>query len=60
VLNSSVYPTNFYNGTGINDKAANKFTTPFQQSYFPTFGNNGAIGSALPPFNLYVTAQIKL
>ena len=59
-FNSSIYPSNFYNGTGINDKAANKFTTPFQQSYFPTLGNNGGIGSALPPFNVYLTAQIKL
>jgi hypothetical protein len=60
VLNSTIYPANFYNGTGINDKAANKFTTPFQQSYFPSTGNIGAIGSALPPFNIYLNAQIKL
>jgi hypothetical protein len=60
VLNSTIYPANFYNGTGINDKAANKFTTPFQQSYFPSTGNIGAIGSALPPFNVYFNAQIKL
>lgn len=59
-FNSSIYPSNFYNGTGINDKAANKVVTPFQQSYFPTLGNNGGIGSALPPFNVYLTAQFKI
>jgi hypothetical protein len=60
VLNSTIYPANFYNGTGINDFAANKVHTPFQQSYFPVTGNNGGIGGALQPFNLYITAQMKL
>jgi hypothetical protein len=61
-LNSTLYPSNFYNGTGINDFAANKARTPaaFQQSYLPALGNNGAIGSVLQPFNLYFNAQIKI
>jgi hypothetical protein len=60
VLNSTVYPGNFYNGTSINDRAANKATTPFTQSYAPTLGNNGGIGGALPPFNVYLNAQIRI
>ena len=59
-LNSTIYPANFYNGTGINDFAANKFHTPYQQSYYPTIGNNGGIGGALQPFNLYINAQVKI
>ena len=61
-LNSTLYPSNFYNGTSINDVAANKARTPaaFQQSYLPTLGNNGAIGSVLQPFNVYLNAQIKM
>ena len=60
VLNSTIYPANFYNGTGINDVAANKVRTPYTQSYFPTPGNNGAISGALQPFNFFVTARIKI
>lgn len=61
-LNSTLYPSNFYNGTGINDFAANKARTPaaFQQSYSPTLGNNGAIGNVLQPFNIYFNAQVKI
>jgi hypothetical protein len=61
-LNSTLYPSNFYNGTGINDFAANKARTPaaFQQSYLPTLGNNGAIGGVLQPFNIYLNAQVKI
>jgi hypothetical protein len=59
-LNSTIYPSNFYNGTGINDFAANKAHTPYQQSYYPTIGNNGGIGGALQPFNLYLNAQVKI
>ena len=59
-LNSTLYPSNFYNGTGIGDRAANKATTPFTQSYLPSAGNNGAIGGAAPPINLYVNAQIRI
>ena len=32
-LNSTLYPSNFYNGTGINDVKANGARTPWQQSY---------------------------
>jgi hypothetical protein len=41
---------------------ANKARTPaaFQQSYVSALANNGAIGSVLQPFNLYVNAQIKI
>ncbi len=60
VLNSTLYPSNFYNGTGINDRAANGVRTPFTQSYFPNTANLGAIGSALPPFNVYFNAQVKI
>jgi hypothetical protein len=59
-FNSSLYPSNFYNGTGIGDRAANKATTPFTQSYQPSSLNNGAIGGAPAPINLYVNAQVKI
>ena len=59
-FNSSLYPSNFYNGTGIGDRAANKATTPFTQSYQPSSLNNGAIGGAPPPINLYFNAQVKI
>jgi hypothetical protein len=59
-LNSTLYPANFYNGTGIGDRAANKASTPWTQSYIPTGGNNGAIGAAVPPINLYVNASVKI
>jgi hypothetical protein len=62
VLNSTLYPSNFYNGTGINDFAANKARTPaaFQQSYLPSTLNNGAIGAFPPPFNVYLNASVKI
>jgi hypothetical protein len=59
-FNSSLYPANFYNGTGIGDRAANHATTPFTQSYQPSSLNNGAIGGAPAPINLYVNAQVKI
>lgn len=59
-LNSTLYPANFYNGTGIGDRAANKASTPWTQSYIPSGGNNGAIGAAVPPINLYFNAQVKI
>ncbi len=61
-LNSTLYPANFYNGTGINDFKANGARTPanFQQSYTPTGGNNGAIGAAVQPINVYFNAQVKI
>jgi hypothetical protein len=60
-LNSTVYPANFYNGTGIGDTKANKGTTPFTQSYAPLVANSGGqITGALPPLNLYFNASIKL
>jgi hypothetical protein len=59
-LNSTLYPSNFYNGTGIGDRAANKASTPWTQSYLPSGLNNGAIGGAAPPINLYFNAQVKI
>ncbi len=59
-LNSTLYPSNFYNGTGIGDYKANGARTPFTQSYLPSSGNNGAIGGAPPPINVYFNAQIKI
>jgi hypothetical protein len=59
-LNSTIYPSNFYNGTGINDFAANKARTPFTQSYMPAAGNNGAIGGGVPPINVYFNATVKI
>jgi hypothetical protein len=62
LLNSSLYPSNYYLGTGINDFAANKARTPaaFQQSYIPGAVNNGAIGAAVLPINLYFNATVKI
>jgi hypothetical protein len=59
-LNSTIYPANWYNGTGINDVAANKTRTPYTQSYYPSLGNNGAISGAIQPFNFFVNAAIKI
>ncbi|HZY95903.1 MAG TPA: TonB-dependent receptor [Candidatus Cybelea sp.] len=59
-LNSSIYPSNFYNGTSFNDFAANKVHPPFTQSYTPNASNNGAIGGAVPPINLYFNATVKI
>ncbi len=61
-LNSTLYPGNFYNGTGINDFAANKARTPaaFQQSYTPGLLSNGAIGAGVPPINIYFNAQVRI
>jgi hypothetical protein len=62
-LNSTIYPANFYNGTGINDvKANNGVHVPyaFQQSYLPTTSTNGAIGAAPSPINVYFNAQVRI
>jgi hypothetical protein len=59
-FNTSSYPSNFYNGTGIGDRAANHATTPFTQSYVPASVNNTAIGGAPAPINLYINAQVKI
>jgi hypothetical protein len=61
-LNSTLYPSNFYNGTGINDFKANGARTPpaFQQSYIPVNSNNGAIGAGVQPINLYFNAQVRI
>ena len=61
-LNSTIYPANFYNGTGINDFKANGARTPaaFQNSYLPTGANNGAIGAAVQPINVYFNAQVRI
>ena len=59
-LNTTVYPSNFYNGTSIYDYAANKVHPLYTQSYYPTSFNNGAIGGAPPPINLYFNAQVRI
>jgi hypothetical protein len=59
-LNSTLYPSNFYNGTGINDFKANGARTPWQQSYLPASANNAAIGGSAPPINVYFNAQVKI
>ena len=59
-LNSTLYPSNFYNGTGINDVAANHARTPWTQSYLPANVNNGAIGAGVQPINIYFNAQVKI
>jgi len=59
-LNSTLYPSNFYNGTGIGDVKANGARTPWTQSYLPTTANNGAIGASVQPINIYFNAQIKI
>ncbi len=62
VLNSSLYPSNFYNGSGINDFAANHARVPaaFQQSYTAGGTNNGALGAAPQPISVYFNAQIRI
>jgi hypothetical protein len=59
-LNSTVYPSNFYNGTSANDFAANKVHPLYTQSYYPTALNNGALGGGPPPINVYFNAQIRI
>jgi hypothetical protein len=59
-LNSTLYPSNFYNGTSMFDFAANKVHPLYTQSYTPSAGLNGAIGGAPPPINLYVNAQVRI
>jgi hypothetical protein len=59
-LNNSLYPNNFYNGTGIGDYKANGARTAFTQSYLPNTINNGAIGASVQPINVYVNAQVKI
>ncbi|MGA7247531.1 MAG: hypothetical protein WBW89_07220, partial [Candidatus Cybelea sp.] len=59
-LNSTLYPSNFYNGTSINDFKANGARTPYTQSYVPLNFNNGAIGASVQPINVYFNAQVKI
>ncbi|MBV8066565.1 MAG: TonB-dependent receptor, partial [Candidatus Eremiobacteraeota bacterium] len=59
-LNSTIYPSNFYNGTSIYDYAANKVHPLYTQSYYPTANINGGIGGAPPPINVFVNAQVRL
>lgn len=59
-LNNSLYPSNFYNGTGIGDYKANGARTPFTQSYLPSTFNNGAIGAGVEPIDFYISAQVKI
>ena len=59
-LNTGIYPSNFYNGTSMNDLAANKVRPLYTQSYYPSTTNNNAIGAAPPPFSIFFTAQVKI
>jgi Carboxypeptidase regulatory-like domain len=60
-LNSSLYPSNFYNGKGITDAKKNGgVVTPWTQSYTPGTNNLGAIGGNWLPYGVYFTAQIKI
>jgi hypothetical protein len=63
-LNSTIYPSNFFNGTGFNDTAANGgVSTPanYQHSYAPSSLNSGAIGGTIvAPLNVYFNVQIKV
>jgi hypothetical protein len=60
LLNTTTYPSNFYNGTSPNDYAANKAHPAYTQSYTPGLSNNGAIGGSLQPINVYFNAQIRI
>jgi hypothetical protein len=58
---NSLYVSNFYNGTGPTDTAANGLAAQkwIQQSYLPSF--YGSVGNGTPwPFNAYLQLQIKL
>jgi hypothetical protein len=60
-LNSTLYPSNFYNGTSINDFAANKARTPWQHSYIPLVLHNFAAGgTSVVPINVYFNATVKI
>jgi hypothetical protein len=62
-LNTTVYPSTFYNGTGINDlKANNGVRVPgaFLNTYSPANTNNGALGAGVIPINVYFNAQVKI
>jgi len=59
VLNSTLSATSTTHRIG--DRAANKASTPWTQSYLPSGGaNNGSIGAIAPPINLYFNAQVKI
>jgi hypothetical protein len=60
LLNTTTYPSNFYNGTSQYDYAANKVHPAYTQSYTPALSNNGAIGGSLQPVNVYFNAQIRI
>jgi len=59
-LNSTVYPSNFYNGTSFNDLKANGARPAYTQSYLPTNSQNGSIGGGVPPINVYFNATVKI
>ncbi|MFY9886634.1 MAG: TonB-dependent receptor [Candidatus Cybelea sp.] len=59
-LNTTVYPSNFYNGTSMYDFPANKVHPLYTQSYYPSTLINGAIGGGPPPINLYFNAQLRI
>lgn len=56
----ALYPSNYYNSTSIFDYKANGARTTFTQSYFPSTFNNGAIGQAVQPIDVYFNAQIRI
>ena len=59
-LNSTIYPSNFYNGTGINDLAANGVSSADPQSYTPAVTTARRDRRAPPPINVYFNAQIRI
>ncbi|MBV8149568.1 MAG: TonB-dependent receptor, partial [Candidatus Eremiobacteraeota bacterium] len=59
-LSNTLYPSNFYNGTSMNDYKANGARSPWTQSYLPSTFNNGAIGAAVAPINVYFNASVKI
>jgi hypothetical protein len=55
------YDSNFYNGSGPNDKAANgvAFNPYFSQPFTPSYGDNNSFNYPLP-INLYFQLQLKI
>ncbi len=59
-LNSALYPSNFYNGTSMNDYKANGARSQWTQSYLPSTFNNGSIGTSVAPINIYISLALKI